>query len=181
MRFTRWRAGAVVHLCIRLRGCASASLPPPATPAWALSATAILPLPPAKLPAWDGKLQWLESRLANVPPEKPSEALIHQLAKATTLDPASGRPMPGSLGFIQATSPRPTCYSGQACPQTGYWEVAHHSARYYSVVGGETIRRFERGEIMPTPVMQTRNERLLLPDKITVREERVKWRLFGEA
>jgi len=141
----------------------------------------ILPLPPAKLPAWDGKLQWLESRLANVPPEKPSEALIHQLAKAKTLDPASGRPMPGSLGFIQATSPMPTCYSGQACPQTGYWEVAHHSARYYSVVGGETIRRFERGEIMPTPVMQTRNERLLLPDKITVREERVKWRLFGEA
>lgn len=141
----------------------------------------IVPLPPAKLPAWDGKLQWLEARLANVPPEKPSEALIRQLAKAKTLDPATGRPMPSSPGFIQATSPMPTCYSGQACPQTGYWEVAHHSTRYYSVVGGETIRRFERGEIMPTPVMQTRNERLLLPDKITVREERVKWRLFGEA
>jgi hypothetical protein len=36
----------------------------------------ILPLPPAKLPAWDGKLQWLEARLANVPPPKPSETLI---------------------------------------------------------------------------------------------------------
>ena len=33
----------------------------------------ILPLPPAKLPAWDGKLQWLEARLANIPPPKPSE------------------------------------------------------------------------------------------------------------
>jgi len=29
----------------------------------------ILPLPPAKLPAWDGKLQWLEARLANVSPK----------------------------------------------------------------------------------------------------------------
>uniref|UniRef100_UPI003CEB7953 SEL1-like repeat protein n=1 Tax=Pseudomonas sp. DWR1-3-2b2 TaxID=2804671 RepID=UPI003CEB7953 len=42
----------------------------------------ILPLPPAKLPAWDGKLKWLEARLANIPPEKPSEALINQLANA---------------------------------------------------------------------------------------------------
>ncbi|WP_371914278.1 DUF6396 domain-containing protein [Pseudomonas sp. ok602] len=49
----------------------------------------ILPLPPAPLPAWDGKLQWLEERLANVPPQKPTEALIQQLAKAKakTLDP----------------------------------------------------------------------------------------------
>ncbi|WP_300732266.1 DUF6396 domain-containing protein, partial [Pseudomonas sp.] len=54
----------------------------------------ILPLPPAKLPAWDGKLQWLEARLANVPPKKPSEALIQQLAKAKVLEPATGKPMP---------------------------------------------------------------------------------------
>ncbi|MFJ4131275.1 sel1 repeat family protein [Pseudomonas cyclaminis] len=52
----------------------------------------ILPLPPAKLPAWDGKLQWLEARLANIPPPKPSEALIQQLAKAKLLEPATGRP-----------------------------------------------------------------------------------------
>ncbi|MBD8195282.1 sel1 repeat family protein, partial [Pseudomonas fluorescens] len=51
----------------------------------------ILPLPPAKLPAWDGKLQWLEARLANIPPPKPSEALIQQLAKAKLLEPATGR------------------------------------------------------------------------------------------
>ncbi|WP_223588129.1 DUF6396 domain-containing protein, partial [Pseudomonas sp. A-R-19] len=56
----------------------------------------ILPLPPAPLPAWDGKLQWLEERLANVPPEKPSEALINQLAKAKLLDPATGQGLPGS-------------------------------------------------------------------------------------
>lgn len=50
----------------------------------------ILPLPPAKLPAWDGKLQWLEARLANVPPEKPSQALINQLSKAKQTGGASG-------------------------------------------------------------------------------------------
>ncbi|MNM43193.1 Sel1 repeat protein [compost metagenome] len=53
----------------------------------------IVPLPPAKLPPWDGKLQWLEERLANVPPEKPSEALIQRLAKEKLLDPATGRPL----------------------------------------------------------------------------------------
>ncbi|MNE03642.1 hypothetical protein D3C80_961510 [compost metagenome] len=42
----------------------------------------IVPFPPAELPPWDGKLQWLEARLANIPPPKPSEALINQLAEA---------------------------------------------------------------------------------------------------
>ncbi|MCK6189691.1 sel1 repeat family protein [Pseudomonas sp. EYE_354] len=56
----------------------------------------IVPLPPANLPAWDGKLQWLEAHRANIAPEQPSEALISQLAKAKLLDPATGRPMQGS-------------------------------------------------------------------------------------
>ncbi|WP_080940079.1 sel1 repeat family protein [Chromobacterium violaceum] len=51
----------------------------------------IVPLPPAKLPPWDGKLKWLEEFEANVPPEKPSEELITQLAKAKNLDPKTGR------------------------------------------------------------------------------------------
>ncbi|MHC5352555.1 SEL1-like repeat protein, partial [Metapseudomonas furukawaii] len=54
----------------------------------------IVPLPPAELPPWDGKLQWLEERKANIPPPKPSEALIHQLARDKHLDPATGRPTP---------------------------------------------------------------------------------------
>ncbi|MBC2693637.1 SEL1-like repeat protein, partial [Pseudomonas kielensis] len=83
----------------------------------------ILPLPPAKLPAWNGKLQWLETRLANVPPKKPSEVLIRQLAKAKLLEPATGRAMPGSPAFIKIGFPAPTCSSGQACPQTGYWQA----------------------------------------------------------
>ena len=52
----------------------------------------IVPLPPIKLPPWDGTLQWLEERLANIPPERPSEALIMRLAKEKALDPATGKP-----------------------------------------------------------------------------------------
>ncbi|MEE4341782.1 DUF6396 domain-containing protein [Pseudomonas alliivorans] len=56
----------------------------------------IVPLPPAKLPAWDGKLKWVEERKANVQPPKPSETLIEQLAKARLLDPKTGKPLPES-------------------------------------------------------------------------------------
>ncbi|MEE4742570.1 DUF6396 domain-containing protein [Pseudomonas alliivorans] len=56
----------------------------------------IVPLPPAKLPAWDGKLKWIEERKANVQPPKPTEALIEQLAKARLLDLKTGKPLPES-------------------------------------------------------------------------------------
>nr|WP_235089855.1 DUF6396 domain-containing protein [Chromobacterium sp. Beijing] len=58
----------------------------------------IVPLPPAPLPAWDGKLKWLEAFKANVPPEKPSEVLMSQLAAAKGLDPKTGRPLNGKHG-----------------------------------------------------------------------------------
>ncbi|MBV7550334.1 sel1 repeat family protein [Pseudomonas sp. PDM26] len=132
----------------------------------------ILPLPPAKLPAWDGKLQWLEARRANVPPEKPSEELIHQLAKAKLLDPASGRPLPDSPDFIRAPYPSLTCNSGQACPQTGYWKAE-------GIV--DKIRRFEKGEIMPTLNVQRSHSRFLLADRVTIAEENIRWSLFGES
>ncbi len=76
----------------------------------------ILPLPPAQLPPWDGKLQWLEARLANVPPEKPSAALINELAKAKVLDPATGKPIPGSPAFSLAHLS--ACLCSQSCPQS---------------------------------------------------------------
>ncbi|WP_248804083.1 sel1 repeat family protein [Pseudomonas sp. MWU13-2100] len=136
----------------------------------------ILPLPPAKLPAWDGKLQWLEARLANIPPEKPSEALISQLAKAKLLEAATGQPMPGSPGFIKASFPVVNCYSGEPCPQTGYWQarcIAHQPMS--SLLRARTILRFEQGEIMPTLNVQSRHRRFLLPDRVTVSEENVDW------
>ncbi|WP_459618857.1 SEL1-like repeat protein, partial [Burkholderia sp. 3C] len=46
----------------------------------------IVPLPPAKLPAWDGTFQWQKEQDAAVPPPKPSEELLDQLAKAKHLD-----------------------------------------------------------------------------------------------
>ena len=63
----------------------------------------ILPLPPAKLPPWDGKLQWLEAREANVPPEKPSPELIRRLTEDLKLDPATGRPWSQSPSVTQST------------------------------------------------------------------------------
>ena len=51
----------------------------------------IVPLPPAKLPPWDGKLQWLKEHEANVPPPLPSEERIAEMARAKGLDPATGR------------------------------------------------------------------------------------------
>jgi len=141
----------------------------------------IVPLPPAKLPAWDGKLQWLEERQANVSPEKPSEELIRQLAKAKLLDPASGRPLPNSPDFIQASVPRPTCNSGQACPQAGYWEAVRVVSTDYVLLKDAEPRRFEKGELMPTLRVQSRHTRFLLADRITVQEENIEWRLLGEA
>jgi len=53
----------------------------------------IVPLPPAKLPPWDGKIQWLKDHEANIAPPKPSEELMEKLAKAKGLDPKTGRPL----------------------------------------------------------------------------------------
>ncbi|WP_046383627.1 sel1 repeat family protein [Pseudomonas veronii] len=139
----------------------------------------ILPLPPAKLPTWDGKLQWLEARLANVPPKKPSEALIQQLAKAKLLEPATGRPTPDSPAFIKASYPEPTCTSGQACPHTGYWRAFSLSRDVYARLSDGVIRRFEKNEIMPTLQVESHKPRLLLPGIITVNEESIEWRLLG--
>nr|WP_323155311.1 DUF6396 domain-containing protein [Pseudomonas canavaninivorans] len=129
----------------------------------------ILPLPPAKLPEWDGKLQWLEARLANVPPQKPSEALISELAEAKGLEPATGKPTPSSPAFITIPQPAPTCHSGQACPHTGYWIAGAY----------DVIRRFEQGEILPTLNVRKWESRFLLPDRVTVGPEKVEWMFHG--
>jgi tetratricopeptide (TPR) repeat protein len=138
----------------------------------------ILPLPPAKLPAWDGTLQWQKTRRANVPPEKPTPALINELAKAKVLDPATGVPMPGSPGFSQANFPLLICYSGEACPQSGYWKVIwppQHTVRRKDVV-----RHFEQGEAFPVQTVERYHLRTWpLRDKTTYREETVEWGLLG--
>jgi len=51
----------------------------------------IVPPPPAKLPAWDGKFKWQEEHVANIPPPLPSEARIEKMARSKGLDSKSGR------------------------------------------------------------------------------------------
>lgn len=51
----------------------------------------IVPLPPAQLPAWDGRLKWLEDFKANVPPPLPTEKRIAEMARSKGLDPKTGR------------------------------------------------------------------------------------------
>ncbi|MDU4253183.1 sel1 repeat family protein [Pseudomonas sp.] len=133
----------------------------------------IVPLPPAKLPPWDGKLQWVEERKANVPPPKPSEALIQQLAKAKQLNPATGRPQPDSPNFVRQTSGL-TCESDQACPLAGYW-VAQS---YWS----QEVRYFKQGDILPRCWGKDFVPRIWpLPDKMVDREWIIKWGHIGEA
>ncbi|EPN33049.1 lipoprotein [Pseudomonas syringae pv. actinidiae ICMP 18807] len=53
----------------------------------------IVPLPPAKLPKWDGTFEWLKKRESTPPAEKPSEDMIRALSQEKGLDPATGMPL----------------------------------------------------------------------------------------
>ncbi|MDQ0125849.1 tetratricopeptide (TPR) repeat protein [Pseudomonas lini] len=140
----------------------------------------ILPLPPAKLPAWDGKLQWLEARLANVPPEKPSAALINQLAKAMVLDPATGKPMPGSPSFSETQFLEPTCPSNSPCPESGYWKILWSGEGRYVLLDRNVPRYFKQGEIMPEARLGFYRKQLWpLSDKPMETHLGVTWRLLG--
>ncbi|MEP9316020.1 DUF6396 domain-containing protein [Pseudomonas sp. LABIM340] len=133
----------------------------------------ILPLPPAKLPPWDGKLQWVEERKANIPPPKPSEALIEQLAKAKQLNPATGRPTPQSPNFVRQEASL-FCESDQPCPQAGYWAAQS----YWS----QEVRYFKKGDILPRCWGKDFEPRIWpLPDKMVDREWIIKWAHVGEA
>jgi len=84
----------------------------------------IVPLPPAPLPEWGGRLKWLEEWEANIPPPKPGEALILELAKAKQLNPATGRPLPSSPDFDKNAAIVLLCKTGEPCPKNGYWQIA---------------------------------------------------------
>ncbi len=118
----------------------------------------IVPLPPAPLPEWDGRLKWVEEREANIAPPKPSEAQIAELAKAKQLNPATGRPLPSSPDFEKDGTALLLCRSGEPCPKSGYWQPAWQPNLG---VSKEEIRYVKQGEIMPT--------------------DRVEWRFVGEA
>ncbi|EPM0597252.1 SEL1-like repeat protein [Klebsiella pneumoniae] len=106
----------------------------------------IVPLPPAPLPEWDGKLKWLEEREANIAPPVPDAALIEKLAKAKQLNPATGRPLPTSPDFERDSVARLQCRSGEPCPQSGYWQPAWRPREGMSE---HAIRFFREGDIIP--------------------------------
>ncbi|WP_221928298.1 DUF6396 domain-containing protein, partial [Pseudomonas amygdali] len=58
-----------------------------------LDIDSIVPLPPAKLPAWDGTFQWEKERGAKTVPNKPDDALLQRLSKEKDLDPVTGLPL----------------------------------------------------------------------------------------
>ena len=137
----------------------------------------IVPLPPAKLPEWDGKLQWLEAHLANVAPDKPSEALITRLAEAKGLDPLTGKPLPGSPAFSQEDLYPRRSYTGELCPTSGYWTNIELFRE--CTVDGPIARYIEKAEVMP-PLLMRHYKRRHWPwsDKITEYVEPVEWKLI---
>ncbi|HCT5765411.1 TPA: sel1 repeat family protein [Klebsiella variicola] len=139
----------------------------------------IVPLPPALLPEWGGKLKWLEEREANVPPPKPSAALIEKLAKAKQLNPATGRPLPTSPDFEKDSVARLQCRSGEPCPQSGYWQPAWRPREGMSE---HAIRYFREGDMMPVEkVTFVRPRPWPLRDRLVVEAQETVWRRVGEA
>ena len=91
----------------------------------------IVPLPPAKLPPWDGTFQWQKEQDAMAPPQQPSDELINQLAKAKNLDPVTGLPLAG-LSSKTSAAEQPAIVAtrlpigtiaatGDPCPEDGIW------------------------------------------------------------
>ncbi|WP_459621168.1 DUF6396 domain-containing protein, partial [Burkholderia sp. 3C] len=91
---------------------------------------------------------------AAVPPPKPSEELLDQLAKAKHLDPATGLPLStadsktSSVDAPTATRARlpigTTARAGARCPEDGVW-----CAQIRPGLQADTTRNFDRGDVFP--------------------------------
>ncbi|PTR02107.1 hypothetical protein C8K18_104410 [Paraburkholderia sp. GV068] len=105
----------------------------------------IVPLPPAKLPPWDGTFQWQKEQDAAQPPQKPAETLVTKLAREKNLDPATGLPVAPAKSAKDERVPLGTvARTGQVCPQDGLWTVQR-----FADVSCDATRRFRKGETMP--------------------------------
>ena len=118
----------------------------------------IVPLPPANLPPWDGTFQWQKEQDAAVPPQKPSDELIDQMAKAKHLDPATGLPLAvqtestsqkAQSEHVATRLPLGTvAHTGESCPEDGVW-----CAKLSAGQAGDTQRRFLKGDPLPSVVV----------------------------
>ncbi|CAD6556321.1 hypothetical protein LMG27952_06061 [Paraburkholderia hiiakae] len=105
----------------------------------------IVPLPPAKLPPWDGTFQWQKEQDAATPPPKPAESLVARLAREKNLDPATGLPLAPAKSAQAERVPLGTeACTGEVCPQDGMWSIPH-----IALATPEATCYIRKGEVMP--------------------------------
>ncbi|VWB28861.1 putative lipoprotein [Burkholderia lata] len=146
----------------------------------------IVPLPPAKLPPWDGTFQWQKEQDVATPPQKPSDEFINEMAKAKHLDPATGLPLPGSADKTSQTEqpvnvasrlPLGTvAHTGQPCPEDGVW-----CAKLATGQVGDTQRRFLKSDALPSIVVHEPRKLAVLDSMMGTRQhvEQVSWELVA--
>ncbi|OLL27345.1 hypothetical protein BTH42_33095 [Burkholderia sp. SRS-W-2-2016] len=128
----------------------------------------IVPLPPAKLPEWDGTFQWQKEQDAAKPPLKPDEGLVARLAKEKNLDPTTGLPLAPAKSAEDERVPLGTvARTGEICPQDGVW-----CDKYWASVSYEATRHFRKGEVMPQLVMDDRRPIPFLDTLLGMRKHR---------
>jgi uncharacterized protein len=139
----------------------------------------IVPLPPAKLPPWDGTFQWQKEQDAAVPPSKPSEELIERLAKEKHLDPATGLAL--SEQQKAASIPKVPLSTAvralEECPQAGVWQACPPSG-YIATPAQSTFRK---GEKLPLLAVVKPRAVALLDDMLGERRMHTDgyWRLIS--
>jgi uncharacterized protein len=135
----------------------------------------IVPLPPAKLPEWDGTFQWQKEQEAATPPAKPADDLIEQMSKAKNLDPATGLPIPPPPKTALGTRVK----TGERCPESGdwcAWLTPTYRAAYFQ-------QRIRKGDFMPTYMLYKPRRFSLLDDVFGMRYDfvAVEWGLMRYA
>ncbi len=128
----------------------------------------IVPLPPAKLPEWDGTFQWQKERDAATPPPKPAESLVTKLAREKDLDPATGLPLkPAKTAEAERVPLGTTAYTKEVCPQDGVW-----CAKQWTYYSQEATQHFSKGQTMPDLLLRYPRSMKMLDALLGVRESR---------
>lgn len=146
----------------------------------------IVPLPPAKLPPWDGTFEWQKEQDAAVAPQKPSDEFVGQMAKAKHLDPATGLPLAGAAEKTSQTEqsenvaarlPLGTvAHTGQPCPEAGVWWAQANAGQV-----GEAHRSFLKGDSLPPLAVRAPRRLAFLDDLLGMRRRttQVAWQLVA--
>lgn len=146
----------------------------------------IVPLPPAKLPPWDGTFQWQKEQDAAVPPQKPSDEMVNEMAKAQNLDPKTGLPLEGKTEKISQQDQPQTlaarlplgtvARTGQQCPEDGVWCAKLDAGQI-----GDATRRFLKGDSLPSVIVHEPRRLPVLDSMMGTRQHMVSvaWELVA--